>query len=109
MSDGLRHQMQADLSPAIKARDTSRVAVLRTTLAAIANAEAVDPGQPTPRVGLLGDVERRQLTGDDVRRIVIGERDDLLATAAEMDRLGQVASASDLGARAAILDGYLAP
>ena len=91
----------------MRAKDTRRVGVLRTTLAAIANAEAVDPGEPHEPAGLRGDVARRHLTEDDVRSIVVAELADLRATAAEMAAVGQAAEADDFTAMAAILEAYL--
>src|SRR5688572_5257444 len=63
MSRTIREQMQVDLVTALKAGDVHAVSVLRTTLAALDNAEAVDPGSGAPlvRAGLFGDVERRPL------------------------------------------------
>ena len=100
--------MHADLPAAIKARDASRVSVLRTTLAALANAEAVDLSGPRSAAGLLGDVERRLLSERDMREIVSRERAELRAAAQEMERLGQRREAVELEARAGILESYLA-
>jgi len=104
----IRARMEADLKEALRARDKSAVAVLRTTLGAIANAEAVDPSQPTSRVGLLADVERRLLTEADVLAIVGAERAELQVAIEEMTSLDQADSAADLTRRAAVLDTYLA-
>jgi len=100
--------MQADLPAAIKARDASRVSVLRTTLGALANAEAVDLSGPRSTAGLLGDVERKLLSERDMREIVSRERAELWAAAQEMERLGQRREAVELEARAGILESYLA-
>ena len=102
--------MQADLLTALKGGDLVAVSVLRTTLAALSNAEAVDPGADGPlvRAGLLSDVERRVLSAGDVASIVAGERDLLQATAALLDDAGRPAEAAGCRARAAILDQYLA-
>jgi uncharacterized protein YqeY len=102
-----RKSMQDELTAAIKAGDDPRIEVLRTTLAAISNAEAVDLSGATTPVGMLGDVERRQLTDDDITAIIAGERDELSTTAAHLHRLGQVSRARELDARATILGGYL--
>jgi ribosomal protein S18 acetylase RimI-like enzyme len=103
----LRARMEAGLKDALRGRDASAVAVLRTTLAAIANAEAVDPAAPTARVGLLADVERRVLTEADVRAIVAAERAELQVAIDEMRTLGQTETAGELAQRAATLDLYL--
>lgn len=106
MNGSIRDQLQAGLPAAMHARDEARVSVLRTTLAALANAEAVDPSTPAPPGGLLGDVERRHLTEDDARSIVRRERDELHRDADELRRLDRP-EADRLTAQAAILDGYL--
>jgi hypothetical protein len=107
MSWQARQTMQDELTAAIKAGDGPRVDVLRTTLAAIANAEAVDPTGPTTPVGLLGDVERRQLTDADITAIIVDERDELSTTAAHLHRLGQVGRAEELDVQATVLGEYL--
>ncbi len=103
----LRQTMQDQLPAAIKAGDVPRVNVLRTTLAAIDNAEAVDLSGPTTPVGLLGDVERRRLTDEDIRAIISGERAELSTTATHLRRLGQASRARELDERATILGEYL--
>jgi len=110
MSRTIRQQIQADLVVALKAGDVVTVSVLRTTLAALANAEAVDPaaGAPLVRAGLLGDVERRNLATDDVVAVVAAERDELQAAADLLDQAGRAAAAGACRARAAILGRYLA-
>lgn len=103
--------MQADLVTALKAGDAVAVAVLRTTLAALSNAEAINPaadGRPAP-VGLFADVERRRLSPDDVVSIVAGERRDLEAAATMLDAAERPGEAAGCRVRAAILDRYLAP
>ena len=102
--------MQADLMTALKGGDLVAVSVLRTTLAALANAEAVDPepGAPLVRAGLLGDVERRWLSADVIRSIVARERNELHVMAALLEEAGRPTEAAGCRARAAILDNYLA-
>jgi uncharacterized protein len=109
VSASLRQRMHDDLAAAMRARDRTRVGVLRTTLGAVANAEAVDGTGATVRTGLLGDVERRQLTADDIRAIIDRERRDLAAAAEEMRAVGQVDEADELVRRVGILEGYLRP
>jgi uncharacterized protein YqeY len=110
MTASIREQMQADLVAALKGGDLVAVSVLRTTLAALANAEAVEPGAGAPlvRAGLFGDVERRRLSAGDVVSIVTGERDELHAAAGVFDRTGRPVEAAGCRARAAVLDQYLA-
>lgn len=95
---------------ALKGGDVVAVAVLRTTLAGLSNAEAIDPGvdgRPV-RAGLFGDEERRRLSADDVVSIVAGERDELQAAAALLDEAGRAVEAAGCRARASVLDHYLA-
>ena len=110
MTRPIREQMQADLVAALKAGDVAAVSVLRTALAALANAEAVNPGAGAPlvRAGLFGDVERRNLGTVDVIAVVAGERDELQAAAAVLDAAGRTTEADACRTRAAILDRYLA-
>jgi hypothetical protein len=82
--------------------------VLRTTLAAVANAEAVDATDAPPANGAFaGDVPRRELSEDDVRAVVVAALDELRAVEAELRSVGQDAAAADLATQAAILEAYL--
>ena len=112
--------MRADLTVAMRSRDRDTVRVLRSTLAAIANAEAQpsDDSEPTaPRSagGIAGassglgatDVPRRVLTVDDVHGIVADERRERLDSAHDLAERGAAEPAAALRAEAAILDGYL--
>lgn len=90
-------------------RTRGRTCRLRTTLAALSNAEAVNPDDRTAvAVGPSGDVERRRLAADRVVSIVAGERNELEATAAILDAAGRPTDAARCRARAAVLDRYLA-
>ena len=102
--------MQADLKDAMKARDSLRVAVLRATLGALANAEAVEPlAGPISLTAAAGttEVARRELSDGDVRAIVERERTELLAAADERESLGLPDDAADLRAQAEVLRSYL--
>ena len=103
MSAPIRDRMQADLKVAMRERDAIAASVLRTTLSAVANAEAVElPARITDT-----EVERKHLTEDDIRVVVRGEQDDLETTAAQLRRLGKLDDADALIAKAAVLEGYL--
>jgi uncharacterized protein YqeY len=112
--------MRADLTGALRSRDTSTVRVLRSTLAAVANAEAQPPAETGPASQTSGgriagasdglgstDVERRALTEGDVRDIVTAERDERRGAAAEMDTLGLADRSAALLTEATVLDRYL--
>jgi hypothetical protein len=106
----IREQMHSDLQEAMKARDSTRVAVLRATLGALANAEAVEPRSgPISLTAAAGttEVERRELSGADVRAIVERERAELLAAADERDALGLPGDAAELRRQAQSLTSYL--
>lgn len=108
--------LRADLTAALKGRDRVAARVLRSTLSAIANAEA-QPAQEIdastgdgPIAGAasgLGaaEVERRALSAGDVVEIVAAERAERLESAARIEEAGGDASA--LRAELAVLDGYL--
>lgn len=101
--------MHADLPGAMRARDRDLVAVLRSTLAAIANAEAVDAGGSRPQAGLnTNEVARRHLDDVEIAAIVIAERDRLLGLSAQMQDLGQHDESARLRVQATALDRYLA-
>ncbi|MFB7875388.1 GatB/YqeY domain-containing protein [Nocardia sp. NPDC056064] len=110
----LRERLRAGLKPAMKARDRGAVSALRSVLAAIDNAEAVDAGAvkagalEDSAVGLgAAEAPRRELTDDDIERIVrreIGERRD---AAVEYDRLGAADRRDQLTAEADTLAGFL--
>lgn len=99
----------------MKARDRVAVGVLRSTLAAIDNAEAVAPAETnglaieqTPLGVGAAEAERRVLSADDIVRIVrdeIASRED---AAADYDRAGHADRAAQLRDEARLLDEFLA-
>lgn len=100
--------MQSDLKTAMSARDRRTVAVLRTTLAALSNAEAVSAEGSRPATGTFAnEVARNELDDSDVRRIVERERAELAASADEYDTVGQDEDATVLREQVTILDRYL--
>ena len=124
MSDdrrGLRDRLRDGLPAAIKGRDGVAVAALRSTLAAIENAEAVAPppaGPPTEATHdrLAGTVagvgaaeaERRAHTEAQVEGIVQAEVDERRTAAEAYERAGRSEVARRLRAEADVLGGYLA-
>lgn len=117
---GLQARLRQDLTAALRARDKDTARVLRTVLAAIANAEAQPDPDETPTslrsdgaiagaasgVG-AADVARRELDEDEVRAIVAGERDERLVSAEDVAARGAVDAADALRAEAALLEPYL--
>jgi uncharacterized protein YqeY len=119
-SASVRERLRAALPPALKARDAVAVAALRSALAAIDNAEAVE-GAPAPRpaagdariagtVGGLGaaEVERRSLTGAQMDAIVRAEVAEREAAARAYERAGRHERAERLRAEAGVLSALLA-
>ncbi|MBX3014038.1 MAG: GatB/YqeY domain-containing protein [Caldilineaceae bacterium] len=107
----LREQMKADLTRAMKARQSETVATLRSVLAAIDNAEAVPVETPTqpiePIAGQRHEVPRKVLSLDDIRQMVQKELDERRAASATYAQLGQSAEAERLATAADLLAGYL--
>ena len=103
--------MREDLSVAMKARDQRSVNVLRTTLAAIANAEAPPlpaPAAPSaPVVGQLVEHRRLVLSDADLDRILGHEIADRQDTIDRYLAGGRAAEAAPLQEELAILRTYL--
>jgi uncharacterized protein YqeY len=96
VSINVRERLRIALPGAIKQRDRTLVAVLRATLAALDNAEAVavtdDPGnlalQETP-VGVgAREVARRELSDEDMERLVRAEIDERRTAAQVYEQAG---------------------
>jgi uncharacterized protein YqeY len=104
----LAERMRADLAQALRERDIASVKVLRTTLAAIGNAEAVEGVASVEGIVGYGDVSRRTLTDEDVTSIVAREVEEWERALAEYQRIGQAARADGLQRELEILRGYLA-
>lgn len=104
VSSALRERLEADLRVALSRGDALRLSVLRTTVSALSNAEAVDASLVP--VG-VSEVPRRELGEDDIRRIVERERDELRTTADRMRRVGADDRARELLTQARVLDGFL--
>ena len=113
----LHTRLRRALPPALKARDHAAVAALRSALAAIDNAQAVE-APPAPRsrgvvagavIGLgAGDVPRRRLSESDIAAIVRAEVADRLVAATDYERAGQGEAAARLTAEADVLAVHLA-
>ncbi|MFD3744911.1 hypothetical protein [Nocardia sp. NPDC058633] len=110
----LRERLRAALKPAMKARDLGAVSALRSALAAIDNAEAVDLGER--RAGAMEDspvglgaaeASRRDLTDVDIEAIVRREIDERRVAATEYERLGALDRRDRLTAEADTLAALL--
>ncbi len=104
----LRERLKADLPKAIKSQQNSAVTALRTILAAIDNAEAVelDPSM-RPTIGRSTEVPRKFLTEAEIHGILQREIKALCANIAEYERLGRTTQADGLRAELAVLMHYL--
>jgi uncharacterized protein len=134
-STPLRQRLRDALAPAMKARDRVTVGVLRSTLAAIENAEAVDgsaaAGSAAAGSALGGsaagssaarqhlaierspvgagatEVARRVLAEADVERIVRAEIAEREAAARDYDRVGRPEHAARLRDEIAVLSAHV--
>lgn len=112
----LQSRLRADLLSARKARDAAATAVLRSTLAAISNAEAL----PVAEASLTGDgpiagaatgvgvteAVRRDLTDDDIRAIISDEQAERLSAATDLESHGAAEKGEQLRAEAELLAVY---
>ncbi|HWG99688.1 MAG TPA: hypothetical protein VNV66_10270 [Pilimelia sp.] len=112
----LRERLRKALPAAMRARDRAAVSALRSALAAIDNAEAVDRPTSadhglaigeTPRGAGAADVARRTLSDADVERIVRMQVAESRAAAATYERAGETARAEIMRAQAAALETHL--
>ncbi|MDN3353067.1 GatB/YqeY domain-containing protein [Actinomadura sp. DC4] len=111
----LRRRLRDALVVAMKRRDRVAVTVLRSTLAAIDNAEAVDVAagngssaiESSP-VGIgVAEVERRALSDEDIAQIVRSEVAEREAAALDYDRAGRPERAEALRAEVRVLSSHL--
>lgn len=114
----IRIRMRRALTAAMKARDQRAVAALRSALAAIDNAEAVEaageghpPGEGRIAGAVLGvgaaEVARRTLTPAETQAIVRQEVAERQTAAQAYERAGQSGPAERLRAEAEVLRAYL--
>ncbi len=117
---GVRERLRVALRAAMRERDRGAVSALRTTLAAIDNAEAVDTTArvgPTARAGAIessavgvgaAEVARRELSEEDIVAIVRAEIAEREQAARQYDVTGNADRAVALRAAADLLAGHLA-
>ena len=126
--DNLRDRLRRALPPAIKAQDRPAITALRSALAAIDNAGAVDPTHPRPAdqeppIGAAGathprfagtvagagatEVERRGLSQAQMEELVLLEIADRKTAATGYERAGQLDHAERLRAEAEVLRSHL--
>lgn len=84
------------------------MSTIRTLIAAIENAEAVDVETTTqPKPGLDNDVPRRVLQSEDVARVVAAEHHELADAVARYRELGLTEETAELETRLRIVERYL--
>jgi len=118
----MQERVRSDLREAMRRRDQVTVRALRSLLAALANAEAVDPGESSSALpgssrhvagahtGLYaGEVPRRELSDADVRALVEREVSERTAAAAQVAAAGHAERQEQLLAEASVLSAYLEP
>lgn len=114
----MRDMMRHDLKSAMKARDNTAVDAIRSALAAIDNAEAVqvdhsvtEPGSADVAGSAVGlgaaEAERRDLATTDIRAIVETEVNDRIAAACQYEKAGRSDAGGKLRAEAEVLRAYM--
>ena len=113
----LRLRLRESLKVALSARDGIAATAIRSAMAAIDNAGALDAGRtPAPTGGAMrpvhlgvgaADVPRRELSAQEVIEIVRREVHDRQAAAAQYERLGRAEKAGRLTAEAQALESIL--
>ncbi len=113
--ENVRTRLRAALKTAMKERDRAATAALRSTLAALDNAEAVDPAgaglaqveheRIAGTVGGLGagEVPRATLDEQAARAVVAAEVAERRAAADDYDRVGEAERAHELRGEAELL------
>lgn len=112
----LRDRLRAALPGALRSRDSVLVSALRSTLAALDNAESVPPEASVHRAGAVelsprgagsAEVERAILDNNAVVAIVSTEIEDRLTSATDYAAAGHPDRAERLRAEAAALASFL--
>jgi uncharacterized protein YqeY len=117
-ADGLRAALRNDLTAAMKTRDADTITALRTAIAAIENAEAVEAahhrGAPTnehfagAQLGVgAAEAPRRDLTIDDLHEILRDQVRERTEVADRYETLGAADAAARLRREADALRKYL--
>ena len=115
-STSLRQRLRDALPAALKAKDRVALAALRSTLAALDNAEAADrPASVDENLAIeqipvgvgAAEVERHALTDAQVDEMVRAEVAEREAAAAGYEKAGRAEQAQRLRAEAGVLSGHL--
>jgi len=100
-------RLRADLSEARRARAAVEASMIRTLIAAIENAEAVE-AEPTvePKRGLGHDVPRRVLTDQDITEIIDREHSEVAEALAHYRDLGLTDHVAEMETRLSVIERY---
>lgn len=93
MSSSIYDRLRRDLTEAMRRRDKTATTALRTAIAAIDNARAVDIGQvqaSLTNVGLSHDVTRREVDDTEMARIIEREIEEREKAIADLGAYGRV-------------------
>jgi len=93
-AEAIKRRLREDLTDALRLRRPDHMAILRTLIAAIDNAEAVPVKTPTSYLELeFGDpgaeAARRVLSRGEVMAVMQGEAEERESAALEMERVGR--------------------
>jgi uncharacterized protein YqeY len=102
----LRARLSAALTAALKARAVIRVAALRSVIAALDNATAIDAD--TVPFATTAEVPRRELSAQEVAALVAKEAAERQAAAAKLQSVGRAQAADRLLAEGQVIAEYLA-
>ena len=111
--DDVRERLRAALRTAMKERDRATIPVLRSTLAAIENAEAVEHDgravvEDAARAGAGGGLGAGEAERGEVgeQAVLAREIEERRTSAAEYERLGRAEEAARLRAEADLLTSF---
>jgi uncharacterized protein YqeY len=107
----LKERLRADLEVAMRERKQDEVAVLRTLIAALDNAEAQPIEAFAERLRqreTIGEVGRRELSAADLNEVLEAEARSRLAAAEDYERQGRPDDAARLRREADLIGRYLA-
>lgn len=104
-ADHVRVQLRSELTAALKRGQRIRISIIRTAIAAIDNAEAVDPD---PRA-YGNEVPRRMLSHAEVRGVLMTQIEEHERAAAVYRSNGHEHEADELNQQAVVLRSLLLP
>lgn len=100
-------RLRADLTVALRDRRPVEASMIRSLIAAIENAGAIE-AEPSvePKIGLGHDQPRRELDSQDIARIIERERSEVVAAIDHYRDLGLTDEIQDLDQRLRVIDRY---